>query len=274
MILEYEADGAGSIPKTGTAIARGQLVRNATSYQLENVEIIYRQTPKVYGSGHFGARIVFRPDKTLWVTLGDRQKKQPAQDLQTTLGKVIRINRDGSIPPDNPNIQGARPEIWSYGHRNPQGAAMLPASNELWLIEHGPQGGDELNKIVAGRNYGWPVVSYGCNYGTPLDRYPECQLGGGAHAPRYTEPVHYWLPRSIAPSGLAFFHAQTIQPWQGSWLIGSLADRSLWRINPEDPSKAYRILPELKQRIRTVKQGPDGWVYLLTDSGSLLKVHQ
>ena len=148
----------------GTAVARGRLI----GASLQDVSVIYRQYPKVSGAGHYGSRLAFAPDGTLFVTLGDRQKGDAAQDLDTTLGKVIRIHRDGSIPEDNPLISGIRTEIWSYGHRNPQGAAIRPGTAEVWISEHGPQGGDELNRLEAGGHYGWPLVSYGCGYGDPV----------------------------------------------------------------------------------------------------------
>ncbi|MDT8420236.1 MAG: PQQ-dependent sugar dehydrogenase [Desulfuromonadales bacterium] len=253
---------------SGTAVARGRLIGSA----LQNVEVIYRQQPKVSGSGHFGSRLVFRSDRTLFVTLGERQKGLPAQDLATTLGKVIRINPDGSLPDDNPVIDGARPEIWSYGHRNPQGAAMRPGTDELWLVEHGPQGGDELNRIIPGENYGWPLVSYGCNYGAPIG--DACRIGGGTHAPQFAEPVSYWVPTSIAPAGMVFYTGKGFPQWQGHVLIGSLAGKALWRVQLNGTREVVResLLTELRERIRDVEQGPDGWLYLLTDSGKLIQV--
>ena len=207
----YSEPGSGAEEGlAGTSVARGRLIGNT----LQDIEVIYRQVPKVSGSGHFGSRLAFRSDKTLFVTLGERQKGSPAQDLTTTLGKVIRINRDGSIPPDNPLIEGARPEIWSYGHRNPQGAAVRPGGDKLWISEHGPQGGDELNPIVAGGNYGWPVVSYGCNYGDPIG--DACRIGGGTHSPEYIEPVSYWVPTSIAPAGMIFYTGNGFPSWQST----------------------------------------------------------
>lgn len=253
---------------SGTSVARGRLIGNA----LQDVEVIYRQVPKVSGSGHFGSRIAFRSDKTLFVTLGERQKGSPAQDLTMTLGKVIRINRDGSIPPDNPLIVGARPEIWSYGHRNPQGAAIRPSDGQLWINEHGPQGGDELNQIIAGGNYGWPVVSYGCNYGDPIG--DACRIGGGTHSPEYVEPVSYWVPTSIAPAGMIFYTGSGFPLWQGDVFIGALAGTSLWRVQLSGDTEVMReaIFSELGERIRDVEQGPDDWIYLLTDSGKLIQI--
>ncbi len=252
----------------GTAIARGRLVDNT----LQDVEVIYRQVPKVSGMGHFGSRLAFRSDKTLFVTLGERQKRSPAQDLATTLGKVVRINRDGTVPADNPAIEGARPEIWSYGHRNPQGAAIRSGGDELWITEHGPQGGDELNQIVAGGNYGWPLVSYGCNYGDPVG--DACRIGGGTHSPNYIEPMSYWVPTSIAPAGMIFYTGSGFPQWQGNVFMGALAGKALWRVELSGNTEVARepLFSYLGERIRDVEQGPDGWIYLLTDSGKLIQI--
>lgn len=265
----YAEPGTGAeLGLAGTAVARGRLIGNT----LNDVEVIYRQKPKVTGGGHFGSRIAFRSDRTLYVTLGERQKFTPAQDLTTTLGKVIRINRDGTIPPDNPSIIGAEPEIFSYGHRNSQGAAIRPGGDELWVTEHGPQGGDEINKIVAGGNYGWPVVSYGCNYGDPVS--DACRIGGGVHAPNYIEPVSYWVPVSIAPSGMIFYTGAGFPQWQGNLFIGALVGTALWRVelNEDQEVLRERLFFEPNERIRDVGQGPDGWIYLLTDSGKLVQI--
>jgi len=264
---------AGTGPEAGlagTAVARGRLVGNA----LQDVAVIYRQVPKVGGTGHFGSRLAFRADKTLFVTLGERQLGSPAQDLATTLGKVVRINRDGTIPAGNPAIPGARPETWSYGHRNPQGAAIHPQTGELWANEHGPQGGDELNRVAAGGNFGWPLVSYGCNYGAPVG--DACRIGGGTHAPAYVEPVSYWVPTSVAPAGLAFYTGNGFPQWQGSALMGALAGQALWRVSLSGTTEVAResLFGAMGERFRDVRQGPDGWVYALTDSGKLLKILQ
>ena len=262
---------AGIGPETnlfGTAVARGRLVGS----ELKDVEVIYRQVPKVLGTGHYGSRLAFRSDKTLFITLGERQLGSPAQDLSTTLGKVVRINRDGSVPGDNPAIVGARPEIWSYGHRNPQGAAIRPGGDDLWINEHGPQGGDELNLVHPGGNYGWPLVSYGCPYGSPVGT--TCWIGGGIHAPTYIEPVSYWIPISIAPSGLIFYTGNGFPQWQGHVFMGALAGLALWRIelNGNTEVARERLFADLAERIRDVEQGPDGWIYLLTDSGKLIQI--
>lgn len=265
----YAEPGSGAeAGLAGTAVARGRLVGNA----LQDVAVIYRQLPKVSGHGHFGSRLAFRRDKTLFVTLGDRQKGSPAQDLSTTLGKVIRINRDGTIPADNPAIAGARREIWSYGHRNPQGAALRPGNDELWINEHGPQGGDELNHVLAGGNYGWPQVSYGCNYGQPVG--DACRIGGGTHSPAYIEPASYWVPTSIAPAGLLFYDGKAFPDWRGHVFIGALAGTALWRIELDGNRELarQRLFSKLGERIRDVAQGPDGWIYLLTDSGKLIQI--
>ena len=260
--LSYAEAGAGG---SGTAVARGRLSGNT----LQNVSVIFRQLPKVSGNGHYGSRFVFRPDKTLFVTLGERQKGSPAQDLASHLGKVVRINRDGSVPAGNPTLgAGARPEIWSYGHRNPQGAALHPGTGELWDVEHGPQGGDEINIARAGANHGWPLRSYGCHYG---DRVSDtCRLGGGTHAPEFVEPLTYWVPTSIAPSGLAFYTGSMFPEWQGNLFVGALAGQALWRVvlNGNTVVSREPLFASLGERIRHVTQGPDGALYLLTDSAS------
>jgi aldose sugar dehydrogenase len=265
----YSEPGTGAeAGLSGTAVARGRLVGSS----LQDVGVIYRQVPKVSGAGHFGSRLAFRPDGTLFVTLGERQQGSPAQDLATSLGKVVRIHRDGAVPVDNPAIPGARPEIWSYGHRNPQGAAVRPGTDVLWIDEHGPQGGDELNRIVAGGNFGWPLVSYGCNYGDPVGT--SCRIGGGTHAPAHVEPVSTWVPTSIAPSGLLFYTGSGFPRWQGNAFLGALAGRALWRVELDGDREVARerLLPDLGERIRDVRQGPDGFIYLLTDGGKLLQL--
>ncbi|MBL8308961.1 MAG: PQQ-dependent sugar dehydrogenase [Burkholderiales bacterium] len=275
----FSESGSGG---SGTAVARGDLVGTA----IQNATVIYRQTPKVGGSGHFGSRLAFRADKTLLVTLGERQTDDPAnptsnnaQHLGKTLGKVIRINRDGSIPSGNPvfSTPGALPEIWSYGHRNPQGAAVRPGSDDLWLNEHGPLGGDELNRVLPGRNYGWPLVSYGCPYSAGSNTVA-CRPGGGTHAPTYEEPLTTWLPVSTAPSGLVFYTGSRFDDlgWQGNAFAGALAESTLWRIvlSGNTVLSKEEVLPvkALGERIRVVAQGPDGWIYLATDSGRLYRL--
>jgi len=268
--LSYAEPGQGAeAGKSGTAVARGRLVGNA----LLDVATIFRQAPKVSGSGHFGSRLVFARDKSLFVTLGERQLGAPAQDLAQTLGKVVRIQRDGSIPSDNPNFgAGARAGLWSVGHRNPQGAALHPATGELWVSEHGPQGGDEINIGRAGANYGWPIKSYGCNYGDPISE--GCRLGGGVHAPSYVEPLTYWVPLSVAPAGLVFYTGRMFPEWQGQLFSGSLAGQALWRLQLSGNTVQSRteMFKDQGERIRDVRQAADGALLLLTDSGKLLRL--
>jgi aldose sugar dehydrogenase len=277
--FSYSEAGTGG---SGTAVNRGRL--DVANNRLIDVPAtpIFRQLPKVGGSGHFGSRLVFRADKTLFVTLGERQLESPAQDLTGHLGKVVRINRDGSVPAGNPNLgAGARPEIWSYGHRNPQGAALHPGTGELWELEHGPFGGDELNIARAGNNHGWPLRSYGCSYADGGNNVPNCRIGGGTHAPSYVEPVSHWpgasapVPSpSIAPSGLTFYTGSGFPEWQGNLFFGALAGTALWRValNGNAEASRERLFASLGERIRCVRQGPDGWLYFLTDSGRLYRV--
>ena len=278
----YSEPGTG--PETrlsGTAVARGQLVNG----RMTKVEVIYRQRPKVQGSGHFGSRLVFARDKTLFITLGERQKDSPsnpgtehAQNVASGLGKVVRIQRDGSLPPGNPRFagEGAQPELWSIGHRNPQGAALHPVTGELWLTEHGPQGGDELNRVLAGRNFGWPLTSDGCPYGSlPAEG---CRVSGGTHAPRFEAPLTTWVPLSIAPSGLVFNTGSRYPGWEGQLFAGALKGEAVWRIKL-DGNRVVEREPLLKGRlgrIRDVRLGHDGWLYLLTDGeeGRLLRLER
>jgi len=265
----YAEQGSGAEKDlSGTAVARGRLIGDA----LTDIAVIYRQAPKTTGAGHFGARIVFRPDKTMYITLGERQKFDPAQDLDGTLGKVIRLNRDGSVPAGNPGVSKTRPEIWSYGHRNPQGAALRPGTSELWVNEHGPQGGDELNRVQPGRNYGWPKVSYGCPYGAPKGE--ACRYGGGTHEPAYEPPVSFWVPTSMAPSGLVFYSGRRFPQWKGDALMGALAGTAVWRVRLDGNREAAReaLFGDLRERVRDIREGPDGYLYLLTDSGKLIQI--
>jgi glucose/arabinose dehydrogenase len=264
----YAEPGEGGL--SGTAVARAKLIND----RLQATEIIYRQIPKVEGAGHFGSRLVFGRDKTLFITLGDRQKFTPAQDMKQSIGKVVRIQRDGRIPVDNPKWKatGARPEIYSLGHRNPQGAALHPDTGMLWLSEHGPQGGDEINRVQAGKNYGWPTASYGYHYGEPVGQ--DCRLGGGKHSPKFVEPLSIWVPRSIAPSGMLFYTGTEFPKWRNQVLMGTLAGTALWRVRFEGDKeiRRERLLGDLGERIRDVEQGMDGSVYLVSDSGKLLKI--
>ncbi len=259
----YAESGSGG---AGTAVARARLEGQA----LSNVAVIFRQLPKVGGSGHYGSRLVFGRDKTLFITLGDRQLETPAQDLAQHLGKVVRVNRDGSIPADNPVWgAGALPGLWSIGHRNPQGAALHPDSGELWVSEHGPQGGDELNIARALGNHGWPLVSYGCHYGAPVG--DACRIGGGVHAPTFVEPLTYWGPTSIAPSNFVFYSGAMFPEWQGQILMGSLAGQALWRLTLSGNTVTGRTTVLTGERIRDVDIAADGAIWMLSDSGKLLR---
>ena len=253
----------------GTALARARLADDLT--RLEQVKVIFSQQPKVASRLHFGCRIVERmlggqPDGTLFLTLGERfSQRDAAQKLDNDLGKIVRVGKDGSIPPDNPFVgqAGARPEIWSYGHRNVQGAALAP-DGTLWTDEHGPMGGDEINLPQAGKNYGWPLVSFGLNYdGTPV--------GAGLSAmPGAEPPLWHWTP-SIAPSGMAFLTSERYGPvWKGNLFVGSLKFKYLDRIELKDGRVAaeHKLLQELGQRMRDVRQGPDGLLYVLTDEAN------
>lgn len=268
--FSYSEPGSGAeAGRSGTALARARLLGES----LQELQVIFRQSPKVSGGGHYGSRLAFARDKTLFITLGERQQDSPAQDLAQTLGKVVRVQRDGSLPADNPPLGAvARPGIWSLGHRNPQGAALHPDTGELWISEHGPQGGDEINIARAGANYGWPVKSYGCNYGDPVGE--ACRIGGGVHAPSYVEPLTFWVPTSIAPSGLAFYTGNMFPEWRGQLFSGALAGQALWRLRLNGNSVVEReaMFGQLGERFRDVRQAPDGALLLLTDSGKLLRL--
>jgi glucose/arabinose dehydrogenase len=249
---------AGEGGTAGTSVARARL----TPSGLADLRVIYRQHPKVRGGNHFGARLVFARDGTLFVTQGDRYAyRDQAQDLASLLGKIVRLNPDGTVPPDNPFVgrPGARPEIWSYGHRNVQGAT-LDTEGQLVTAEHGARGGDEVNRPLSGRNYGWPVITYGVDYSG-------ARIGTGTAAPGMEQPVHYWDP-SIAPSGLTLYTGGAFPAWRGDLLVGALAGRHLARLVYRQGRVVaeYRYLVQEGARIRDVRQGPDGLVYLLTDS--------
>jgi glucose/arabinose dehydrogenase len=264
--LSFSEPGEGG---AGTAVARGRLGTRG----LEETRVIWRQQPKVQSPNHWGSRLVFAPDGTLFVTLGDRFSYRPlVQQLSTTIGKVVRINPDGSIPRDNPLVgkDGALPEIWSYGHRNLQGAALHPRTGQLWTLEHGARGGDELNHPQAGRNYGWPVITYGVDYSG-------VKIGEGTARPGMEQPVYYWDP-VIAPSGAVFYTGSAFPEWRDSLLIGSLRPGGLVRLVLDDAGRVmreerYRDGP-LRARIRDVVLAADGSLYLLTDSddGEVLRI--
>lgn len=266
----FSEPAAGGGSGNGTALASTQLSADGT--RLENLKIIFSQQPKVASRNHFGCRIVEARDGTLFLTLGERfSRKEDAQKLDNHLGKVVRIAKDGSAPKDNPFVgrAGALPEIWSYGHRNGQGAVLGP-DGRLWMTEHGPQGGDEINIPQAGRNYGWPVITYGENYGGG-------KIGEGITARDGMEqPLHYWVP-SIAPSGMAFLTSDRYgAAWKGNLFVGSLKFGYLDRIELKDGKVVaeHKLLADDRARIRDVKQGPDGLLYVLTDEsdGKLLRL--
>ncbi|MFZ2490678.1 MAG: PQQ-dependent sugar dehydrogenase [Thermoanaerobaculia bacterium] len=252
-----------------TAVARAQLGEG----RLENVIVIYSQQPKVTGAGHFGSRLVFRRDGTLFVTQGDRMGyREQAQELDSGLGKIVRINPDGTIPKDNPfaGRKYTRPEIWSYGHRNVQAGALHPETGELWTVEHGARGGDELNNPKAGRNYGWPLITYGVDYSGK-------KIGEGTAKEGIEQPVYYWDP-VIAPSGMLFYTGNAYPGWKGSVFIGSLTPGLLTRLTMKNGRvlSEERYLESMDERIRDVEQGPDGLLYLATDSdeGRILRIER
>ena len=257
---------------SGTAVARGRLIDGAAP-RLEAVEVVFRMMPTLDSTLHYGSRLVFAPDGTLFVTLGERSilpGRVQAQDLNSHFGKIVRINPDGSVPPDNPfvNRAGARPEIWSYGHRNIQ-AAALDGQRRLWEVEMGPQGGDELNRPERGRDYGWPTITYGEEYsGRPVG-------AGITQAEGMEQPVYYWDP-VISPSGMVFYSGNLFPEWRGNAFVGGLSSKALIRLVIEGDRVVgeERLLTDRNARIRDVVQGPDGALYVLTDArdGSLLRI--
>lgn len=266
--LSYSERGEDGV---GTAVARGRLSIGSAGARLDGVQPIFRQVPKVGGGNHFGSRLVFDRGGRLFVTLGDRAgHREQAQVLDNTIGKVVRIERDGSIPADNPFVgrNDARPEIWSYGHRNPQSAAIHPGSGKLWIVEHGPRGGDEVNIPLKGLNYGWPVIGYGIDYSG-------ARLHETTAKPGMEQPVYYWVP-SIAPSGMAFYSGSLFKGWNGNLLVGALAGQALHRLvlDGERIVGEEVLLSDLRERIRDVRVAPDGTVLVLTDSsdGKVLRL--
>jgi glucose/arabinose dehydrogenase len=253
--LAYAARGEDGV---GTELARGRLIGN----RLEDVQVLFRQSPKGTRGQHFGGRIVFDRAGFVYLTLGDRGEMQRAQKPDDHAGSVIRLHDDGRVPKDNPFVgkAGWKPEKFDFGHRNQQGAALHPQTGALWTHEHGPQGGDEVNIIRAGANYGWPVITYGVNYGIGT------RIGEGSQKPGMEAPVHYWVP-SIAPSGMAFYSGERFARWKGNLLIGALRDEMLVRLQLDGDKvvKEERLLQGVLGRIRDVRVGPDGLVYLLTD---------
>jgi glucose/arabinose dehydrogenase len=260
----YNAPGTGG---WGTALARGKL----QGHRMTDVQVLFSMQPKTRSSFHFGGRIVFDQAGLLYLTLGDRGDKDRAQKLDDHAGSVIRLHDDGRVPANNPfvNRAGALAEKWTLGNRNIQGAALHPQTGELWSHEHGPQGGDEVNVMRSGLNYGWPIITYGVNYGLGT------KIGEGQAKPGMVQPVHVWVP-SIAPSGMAFVSGQQFPQWQGNLLVGALRGQMLVRLSldGEKVLGEERLLQGRGGRIRDVRMGPDGLVYLLTDEaqGSLLRL--
>ncbi|ABS67980.1 glucose sorbosone dehydrogenase [Xanthobacter versatilis] len=257
---EPRPDGAG------TSVARGRLSEDLT--RLTDLQVIFRQQPAHSGGNHFGSRLVFAPDGMLFVTLGERfDLMDKAQDLSTTLGKVVRIAPDGSIPADNPfrDRPGARPEIFSYGHRNVQAGVIEPATGRLWTVEHGPRGGDEVNRPEAGKNYGWPIIGYGRHYSG-------AKIGVGTRKEGMEQPLFYWDP-SIAPSGAAFYSADLLPAFKGQLFVGALAGQALVEVKVRNGAVTGEEQLPLGKRIRDVRQGPDGALWLATDdTGEILRV--
>lgn len=266
--LSYAEEGEDG--KAGTAVGRGQLSRDLA--RLENFNVIFRQAPKLSEGNHFGSRLVFDRDGFLFIALGENNQRPTAQDLDKLQGKIVRILPDGQVPKDNPFFgkQDVRPEIWTFGHRNPQGAALNPWTGKLWTHEHGPRGGDEVNIEEPGKNYGWPIATHGINYSMlPI---PEAK---GDHVDGMVDPLHVW-EKSPGISGMAFYDNPRFKVWDHSLFIGALATQELIRLQLEGDKVVHeeRLLGDLKARIRDVRVGPDGYLYVLTDAkdGALLKI--
>ena len=268
IFLSFSEPGQGG---AGTAIARARLVRNGGAARLENVTTIFSMNRKSAAGQHFGSRIVLHPDGTLFFTIGDRGEGDRAQDPADHAGSVLRINRDGTVPADNPfaDSKDTAPEIWSMGHRNPQGAVFDPVTRSVWTVEHGARGGDEVNRPEAGRNYGWPVISYGVNYsGT--------KIGVGSDAPGYEQPEYYWDP-SIAPSGTAVYQGEMFPEWQGDFLVAALKYHLVARLDRDENggiTGEERLFKGAFGRIRDVNVAPDGSLWLLTDErrGEIIRI--
>ncbi|MCO1619592.1 MAG: PQQ-dependent sugar dehydrogenase [Pseudomonas alloputida] len=266
--LSYAEEGSDG--KAGTAVGRGQLSEDRA--RLENFTVIFRQQPKLSVGNHFGSRLVFDRDGYLFIALGENNQRPTAQDLDKLQGKVVRILPDGEVPKDNPFVGkgNVRPEIWSYGHRNQQGAALNPWTGQLWTHEHGPRGGDEINIPKPGKNYGWPMATHGINYS--LLPIPEAK---GKHVDGMIDPHHVW-EKSPGISGMAFYDSPTFKAWNHNLFIGALATQELIRLQLDGDKVVHeeRLLGDLNARIRDVRVGPDGYLYVLTNDkdGALLKV--
>lgn len=255
LYFTYAEPGEGG---ASTALASARFAET----RLDNVKVLFRQEPKMSGGNHFGSRVVIGGDGKLWLGLGERFRFDPAQDLSNHLGKVIRLEKDGRVPADNPfaGRNDARPEIWSYGHRNIQGMAVHPATGVVWLNEHGARGGDEINIPEKGKNYGWPVIAYGKHYSGE-------KIGIGTEAPGMEQPLFYWDP-SIAPSGMAFYAGDKFPAWKGNLFIGSLKFNAAYRLVLDGTQVVRQEKIDLGDNIRDIREGPDGFLYLATSSGN------
>jgi glucose/arabinose dehydrogenase len=266
----YLSFASGDGDGVGTEVVRGRLVEQSGRARLEDVQSLFRMSPRSTRGQHFGSRLAFDAKGFLYITLGDRGEMQRAQRMDDHAGSVIRLHDDGRVPADNPfvRVPGAKPEKFTLGNRNIQGAAIHPATGELWTHEHGPQGGDEVNVIRAGRNYGWPVITYGVNYGIGT------RIGDGTAKAGMEQPLARWTP-SIAPSGMAFYTGSAFPAWKGNLLVGALRGQALHRLELDGEKVVHeeRLL-QGQSRIRDVRVGPDGLVYLLTDerTGRLLRL--
>jgi glucose/arabinose dehydrogenase len=255
----------------GTAVAKGRLSAGARP-DVEDVQVIFHMLPTIESAYHFGSRIAFAPDKTMFVSLGERNNPETrgqAHLRDSHVGKIVHINRDGTVPAGNPfaGVAGARPEIWSLGHRNPQGLAFRPQTGQLWSVEHGPRGGDELNLIAKGVDYGWPTISYGIDYGgEPIGE-------GIAVGQGMQQPVYYWDP-VISPSGLLFYSGNMFPAWKGSAFISGLAGQKLVRVTLAGDRVVGEewLLADREERYRDVGQGPDGAIYLVSEDGKLIRL--
>jgi glucose/arabinose dehydrogenase len=267
-LLFFSFSEARGGSRNGTSVGRGRLALSGDGGRLENVKIIFQQDPPFASTMHFGSRIVFDRSGNLFITTGDRYSaRNEAQNPANHLGKVIRVTPDGGVPADNPKLAGWRPEIWSIGHRNVQGAALNPETGKLWTAEHGARGGDEVNIPEKGKNYGWPVITYGRDYSG-------VRIGEGTAKAGLEQPIYYWDP-SPAPSGAAFYTGDLFPGWKGNFLVGALAGQALHRlVLAGEQVVAEEVLLSGESRIRDVRQGPDGAVWLLTDDpqGELLRV--
>lgn len=261
-----EPRGSG---RSGTAVATARLVLEGAGGRLDGLSVIFRQKPDYSTPMHYGSRIAFARDGSLFVTLGERSSaRDEAQNPANTFGKVVRLNREGGAHGSTPKLPGWAPEVWSIGHRNPQSAAINPATGALWIVEHGPRGGDEINIPEAGKNYGWPIITYGREYSGG-------RIGAGAEKAGLEQPIYYWSP-SIAPSGMAFYTGDLFPEWKGNLFVGALAGSHLARLvlAGNRVVAEERLLTDLQERIRDVRQGPDGALYVATDSsrGRILRI--